>query len=353
MYIPRPGANWAELEDGRRYVDDELRRISQEFSEQKVIDLRPSYRAIDRPREGAIIYADGASYDPGYGEGPYIYKNGVWLPFALGSTNVRDGFTSDREYYIRTNGSNNNTGRSNTAGGAWLTPAYGVTWLRDNVDTRGYKLVLNVADGTYTSATRLYPIVGSNPGGYDTSDLVLRGNTTSLGNVLLSVTNNQCVYGINVFCGWRVEGFEFRTAGSGAGILADFGTTIYLGKNRFGTCASLHIQTNFYGSKIELIDSYEITGGAAAHWYATNGSGILLVAGRTVTTSGTPAFAGAFAFTQEGSSIFCAGGIFAGSGATGKRFNCDTGAGIQTNGAGSSFLPGSVAGTVASPGWYA
>ena len=62
------------------YVDDQLGKIMQSLTEQTEVELRPSFRAPDKPREGMIVYADGVKWNPGAGKGAYVYKGtGGWV----------------------------------------------------------------------------------------------------------------------------------------------------------------------------------------------------------------------------------------------------------------------------------
>lgn len=77
----------------------ELQRISQEFeNSEKFVVL---HNEPDKPRRGDVRYADGSDWNPGYGEGLYIYS-GEWLPASSGFlVSVRnygavgDGVTDD------------------------------------------------------------------------------------------------------------------------------------------------------------------------------------------------------------------------------------------------------------------
>jgi hypothetical protein len=37
------------------------------------------YAAPDRPRIGLVVYADGTLWNPGSGEGLYVYTSGGWV----------------------------------------------------------------------------------------------------------------------------------------------------------------------------------------------------------------------------------------------------------------------------------
>lgn len=249
---------------------------------------------------------------------------------------TRTKLTADTTFYVRTAGatnpgSNSNNGLANTAGGAWLTINYAILWLYKNIDAAGYKIVLQVADDTtITEAISLYPIHGINPGGWSTNELVLRGNTTTPANVRITATGNNCIQAVNVFTGWRVEGFEFRTVTSGQCVLADFGSVLYLGKNNYGSCAGIHIQS-LYNSKIEIVDDYTASGSAALHWYAESGGQILVVGGKTLTFSGSPAWSSAFAYFAKAATVTATGMLFS-STATGPRFLGDHTGSFATGG---------------------
>ena len=53
--------------------------LSQAFNElNQVIHLNPVFVAPDRLRDGVIVYADGVRFNPGSGEGPYVWDGTAW-----------------------------------------------------------------------------------------------------------------------------------------------------------------------------------------------------------------------------------------------------------------------------------
>jgi hypothetical protein len=78
-YSPQPPTSINNLEELRQWLEDELRNIALAVNETQVVDLRPSYRAPDRIRDGMLIYADGTSFNPGAGAGTYERKAGAWV----------------------------------------------------------------------------------------------------------------------------------------------------------------------------------------------------------------------------------------------------------------------------------
>jgi hypothetical protein len=72
-----------EGDDGKAlaaWVEDELERFAtDQIDNLQAVDLRPIYNAPLRPREGMVVYADGSSWDPGSGVGPYYYgSDAAW-----------------------------------------------------------------------------------------------------------------------------------------------------------------------------------------------------------------------------------------------------------------------------------
>lgn len=53
----------------------QIARAIQELQDAPMIKL---YSPPDKLRDGMLRYADGTSWDPGSGEGAYLYYNAVW-----------------------------------------------------------------------------------------------------------------------------------------------------------------------------------------------------------------------------------------------------------------------------------
>lgn len=79
MYIP------AELpidsiESLQIALNQELRKISEAFQtgEFETINLRKLNVALDKDRDGDVLYADGTNYDPGSGKGFYYFDGTIY-----------------------------------------------------------------------------------------------------------------------------------------------------------------------------------------------------------------------------------------------------------------------------------
>ena len=62
------------------WIVAEFRKLQEELSQAgDGIVLNTLYAAPAKPREGLVIKADGATYDPGSGAGIYQYRAGAWV----------------------------------------------------------------------------------------------------------------------------------------------------------------------------------------------------------------------------------------------------------------------------------
>lgn len=248
---------------------------------------------------------------------------------------VREVLTANRSYYVRTDGSDSNNGLANTSGGAFLTIQKAID-TAVMLDLSIYNVTINVADGTYTGGMALKSYLGVGP-------ISIVGNTTTPANVLISVTSNFAVYASGVRGAYTINGMKLTTLTAGYdAVLATNFSFINLSNVHFGACGQAAIHTS-YGAQVVVNTSYTIAGNAGIHWYAGAQSSIT-AAGLTITLSGTPAFSLAFAFCNQGGLLICNGNTFSGS-ATGSRYSASSGATIDTNGGGASYLPGNSAGS--------
>lgn len=61
------------------YLNDQLSKIAQAISlPRDELYLEPQFRAPVKPRRGMLVYADGTSWNPGSGEGVYVFK-AAWV----------------------------------------------------------------------------------------------------------------------------------------------------------------------------------------------------------------------------------------------------------------------------------
>lgn len=256
---------------------------------------------------------------------------------------IREKLTANRTYYVRTDGSDSNTGLADTAGGAFLTIQKAIDVVAA-LDISIYDVTIQVRDGTWTVQANIAgPWVGR-------GTVTLLGNTSTPANCILNVTNGRCV---NADGGGKitVSGFEFRTTTSGdCLVVGSPGSQITIGAAcRFGASAGAHI--NAFAGYVLGRSNYSIVGSSVYHYLASTG-GIVDVQGVTITLTGTPAFSGAFALTSQLAMVLAGFNTFSGA-ATGTRYSASTNSVIGVNGGGATYLPGNVGGATATGGQYA
>lgn len=261
-----------------------------------------------------------------------------------GSGSSREVISSNRTYYVRTDGSDSNDGRSNTSGGAFLTIQKAVDVICGTLDINaGITVTISVQDGTYTTPVVLYKYSG--PG-----KVSIVGNVTTPANVVISTTSANAV-SLAVPAYYEISGIKLQTTTSGSGLFVVYGGIIAFSAMNFGACALAHMLATM-GGKITATGNYAISGGAGGHILATT-AGAVDINSRTVTLTGTPNFSSAFIWMSEGMGMSNAYSVTFSGGASGKRYIVNNNSVCFVNGAGSTYIPGTVAGTTAAGGQYA
>lgn len=57
-------------------------RLEHALPDGRSVFFTPTHKAPTKPRVGLVVYADGTDWNPGSGEGLYVYKSTGWA--ALG-----------------------------------------------------------------------------------------------------------------------------------------------------------------------------------------------------------------------------------------------------------------------------
>jgi hypothetical protein len=256
---------------------------------------------------------------------------------------AREVLTEARTYYVRTDGNDSNSGRSDDAGGAFLTwgaATDAVTLL----DTNGYGVTISAGDEgaakTFTENVFTPTPVGSGVIYF----------TAAVPNTIITSTSGDTIRA----GGWHKIQFNNLkiTSSAGTGILVCEGAFVEIksGMN-FGTCAVYHIRVHDTRALVYCIStSIEISGGAQYHVSCeANGNYYLEVA--TVTLTDTPAFSGAFVGAHGGGYIQSLSCTFTGA-ATGTRYIVSSNAVIGTD-TGANHFPGNSPGISLTGGQYA
>jgi hypothetical protein len=254
------------------------------------------------------------------------------ITFAAGSAQIRERLTGARTYYVRTDGNDVNTGLANTSGGAFATIQRALD-VASQLDTAGHAVTIQLGvAGTYAGGALYSPIYGG-------GTVTINGSPASPASY---VTNTRIS---SVNSSLSVSGLKISTSAD-FGLFADYGGSITVaGACEFG--ANYCCIVSYYGSRVYLNADVTISGSSDLFVYAIGGK-IIVSTSRTVTLSGTPAFATAFAFADRQGHIILYPVTYSGS-ATGKRYIAEQSGLITTYG---GTLPGSIAGTTATGGQH-
>ena len=273
-------------------------------------------------------------------------------PYQWATPTTREVLTANRTYYIRTDGSDSNSGLTNTSGGAFLTPQKFYDTVT-KLDKNGFDVTGKLASGTYTVTTSTLLKSGEGEG-----RVILEGDTTTPSNVLLTTSsdltpNGAILYAYGQTSIHLIRGIKFTSTGSTSfrnhAIFTRANSILEFEACDFGALAgtfSQHLRADTDG-KIYGVGNYTVSGGAYSHWGST-ANGKLFISGVTVTLSGTPAFGDSWAIANRQSIMQVATNTFTGS-ATGKRYSVSELSMIFVNGAGATYLPGNTSGTADAP----
>ncbi len=254
---------------------------------------------------------------------------------------VRDQLTADRTYFVRTDGNDSNTGRVNSAAGAFLTLARAAVVIAA-LDLGVFNVTVQIGNGTYTSG---FSLAARPPG---TGVVTLVGDVSNPSNVTISTTSGGCISATNGAI-INLSGIKVVNSG-GFGVFAgDYARIRLTGLCDFGACGAGHALIQNYAQFFCESINYYITGAAPYHIIALK-SAIVRHVVSTVTIFGTPNFSTAYLYGKD--AYFDLFGLTFSGSATGKRYISDFNSLFEVYGAGTTFLPGNIAGTTSTGGQY-
>jgi hypothetical protein len=279
-------------------------------------------------------------------------------PADLAVWGVREKLTANRTYYVATaanGGSDSNNGLQPTVGtapnGPFLTIQKGID-TAVALDLSIFNCSVRVLDGTYITtsvapaaktAMVLKSYVGAGP-------ISIVGNTVNPQNVIIDVTQGDCVNATNVLGVYNIAGFTFiaNTAGYNATRCNGGATNVAFQDIRWGT-AQIHVMSD-YGSQVFCTGKQEIFGDCLYHWNFTN-KGIIQDVGKAITLTGTRSIY-AFAYGAFNGLLIANQLDFVGPVVNGQKFLNASLAIINTGAADLNAFPGSVPGTTWSGGYF-
>lgn len=274
---------------------------------------------------GYRLQTNGASADP------------TWVA-------ARELLMASRTYYVRTDGSDSNTGLVNSAGGAFLTISKAISVIRDTLDLGGNIVTISVGAGTYTGQVS---IVGPFTGQATRGGVKISGDTTTPANVVISTAGSAFTIdgGVRI----AIEGVKVTTSAGYGFYITGASQLDISGKIDLGSVTNSHFIV-FNNSYLVISAAYNITGGCQAHLNLGNG-GMAECYSLTATITGTPAWSVAFLYMDTGSKINTSGMTYSGA-STGSRYSVSGVSIGNTNGGGASYFPGNAAGSTATGGQY-
>jgi hypothetical protein len=261
--------------------------------------------------------------------------------------NVRELLSANRTYYVRTDGSDSNTGLVDSSAGAFLTIQKAVD-VAASLDINAKTVTIQVGDGTYTSPVVLRNVIGFSGQG----DLIIQGNSGDIDAVTISVTNSACINANCISTIWTIKYIQVIASGSNAVGISVSNATVYFQQLVFGACASFHMAAINSG-KIYILTGYSVAGASPVHMELANG--VIECAGITVTYLANIAYSFADIYAAQLSyldaySITFTLGAYT---VTGTRYIVTTNASVFTNGGGANYFPGNSAGSTSTGGQYA
>lgn len=267
--------------------------------------------------------------------------------FTVRGCDGRQTLTTNRTYYVRTDGSDSNNGLANTSGGAFLTLQK--AWdVASTLDLSTYNLTISVADdggSPYTAGINFnkMPLGGA--------AINITGNATTPDSCEIAASGDVFAVNMPITTPLTISGF-YVSSSTGNGVRQVAVGQLFLGAMKYGSVHSsgAHIRGEVPGSKIRCLSNYEISGGGGRHVFVTE-EGFIRMTGLTVTLTGTPAFVTNFASASQNSYLQISGNTYSGS-ATGARYSSVSAATIDTAGGGATYLPGDSAGSTATGGQY-
>jgi hypothetical protein len=255
-------------------------------------------------------------------------------------TPYRTALTANTTYYVRTDGSDSNTGLANTSGGAFLTLAKAMT-VAGALDCLSYQLTISVQAGTFTAPVSLPRVVGALP-----PILTGVGSTT-----FISITGPSPAVQNIAGTPWIVQNMKLAST-AGDGLHTELGGSIQFQGIEFGACGGNGHIVAYAQSTIKCLGNYSISGSSLSHFQCV---GYIDCANFTVTFLANVSFGTAFAYAAtpngylRGQSNTYSLGSFT---VTGPRYFAQWNALLFTGSAGATYFPGSTAGSTLSGGIY-
>lgn len=260
---------------------------------------------------------------------------------ALEAVVHREVLTANRTYYVRTDGSDSNTGLADTAGGAFLTIGKAID-VAYTIDWSIYRITVQIRTGSFA-------ITKSVTGPFlSKQSLLLLGDTSTPANVSLTATGNGCQLADGAFI--QISGVTLAPTGFCAFNIQPGGhLSVSTACVMSGSPSLAHVYC--VGGFVDMFENFTVNASCGSVIRVDGGFIDGRAGPKTITITGTPAWSVAFAFAGNNGRILFSGKTFSGA-ATGPRYRIESSAVIFTNGAGAAYFPGNSAGIILTGGQY-
>lgn len=197
----------------------------------------------------------------------------------------REVLTANRTYYVRTDGSDSNTGLANTAGGAWLNPSKAYDYVSSNLDLGGqYKVSVFLGAGTHSGIS-----IATNGGGILNGLLEFVSDEAAVSGVVIGV----CSFN-NIGPRSQIK-FIYMTFDANSDLVkAGNDNVVILSQCAFAAQAGNSVLTASAGGRIEVSGSITVSGTQCARFAN------LLQRGTLYVDVSSTNFLSAFNFTVAG-----------------------------------------------------
>ena len=265
--------------------------------------------------------------------------------------------TADMVIYVNpTTGNDSNNGL--TSGTAFKTIQAAINAVYRSYDWNGHSCTIQLADGTYTvtTANAWAAYFAGMPFGMPIFGLTLKGNSGSRQNVQIVATNGGCVCADNA--NLNVDGLSVNGQGTVWTVTTTPGMGLAALRNGWmnATNVRMDVTGGMFGARADWGGMVNLMSGSTPVITGSGQYGIFSGIGGTIwgansswTVAGWSAVQPLF-FADQGR-IEIGASTFSGA-ATGTKYGALANGVINTSGGGPGYLPGSVAGSVASGGQY-
>lgn len=258
----------------------------------------------------------------------------------------RETLAANRTYYVRTDGSDSNTGLTDSSGGAFLTIQQAYDTIAGTLDLAGFTVTVQVKNGTFAALSVTQPWTGGGA-------VIIQGDTATPANVTISSATFCVAYSAVLPGRLTVRGFTLTSSGASCLYAANTGTLAF-NAIAFSSASQYHIHADAPGAAIVAAGNYSITGNATIHATVSSPGAKVDLTSYQCTIATARAFS-YFVYASRLGAIIAFGWTTTGAGVagtTGQRYYADGNGVVHTGSGSGTFFPGNVAGATSTGGQY-